>query len=374
MSQPNHPRFAGAARARSYNERIAEPPRIEHDESETVDPPVSLVEDLPEEEEEESVDQGESEVTEAAKGDIPPRPLARPELLPSRTRRPKPAKWGFRGTLSRAGIRMSPGAMEAQHREHEEFIRQMTWPRPVYITSTAEKGGSGKTPAAVVVAGLFAQLKGGLTLAWEARESAGTLSDRTEGRSTRGLNQLLRDAEQVRTPGVLSSYVTDQTSYAQILGSTGQRVMTAEDVPRLTKVFDHTHRIIVTDTGNDPQSELFSNVMAKTDALVVPVPVRADHANPVLAFLHEAKKNPETADLVRRATVVITNDGKRQTPGLAARLLNSLEELGVESIMHVPYDPALDNDGPIVLEDLSRESRVAWTKVTAAIAASINVK
>lgn len=366
-----HPRFAGAARFDSYNERAAESPEIEHDDSGSADRPVLLVQEPPEGERGQEC---ESEVVEGAPMDVPPRPLARPELLTGMRRRPRPAKWGFRGTLSRAGVRMSPGAMEAQHREHEEFIRQTTWPRPVYVTIAAEKGGSGKTPTSTVVGGFFAWLKGGLTLIWEAREAAGTLEARTEGRSSRGLNQLLKDAERVRTPGVLSSYVTDQTSYAQVLGSTGQRVMTAEDVHRLTEVFDHTHRIIVTDTGNDPQSELFSNVLAKTDALVVPVPVRADHANKVLDFLHGLRANPETAELVKRATVVITNDGKRQTPGLAERLLNSLEDLGVESIMHVPYDPALDNDGPIVLEDLSRESHVAWTKVTAAIAASINVK
>lgn len=365
-----HPRFAGAARFGSYDERVAEPPETEHDTGESVDPPVSVVEDLPEEVEEPV----EPEIAEDSAVTVPPRPLAQPELLPGRRRRPRPAKWGFRGTLSRAGIRMSPGAMEVRHREHEEFVRQTTWPRPVYITVALKKGGSGKTPDSVVIAGFFAWLKGGGTLVWEARESAGTLAARTEGRSSRGLNQLIKDADQVRTPGVLSSYVTDQTSYAQVLGSTGERVMAAEDVNRLTDVFDHTHRIIVTDTGNDPQSDLFANVLARTDALVVPIPVRADHANEALEFLHDLRADPETADLAKRATVVISNDGRRQTPGLAERLVQSLEDLGVESIMHVPYDPALDNDGPIVLEDLSRESHVAWTKVTAAIAASINVK
>lgn len=366
-----HPRFAGAARYGSYDERVAEPPEIDHDTDESVDPPVSVVEDLPEEEEEEQV---EPEIAEDSSLDVPPRPLARPELLPGRRRRPRPAKWGFRGTLSRAGIRVSPGVMEVQHREHEEFIRQTTWPRPIYVTIADDKGGSGKTPTAVTVGGFFAWLKGGLTLVWEATEAMGTLADRSEGRSSRGLNQLLKDAERVRTPGVLSSYVTDQTSYAQVLGSAAKRVMVGDDVHRLTEVFDHTHRIIVTDTGNDPESPVFTNVLAKTDALVVPVPVRADHANKALSFLYDLRAQPETVELVKRATVVITNDGKRQTPGLADDLLRSLDDLGVESIMHVPYDPALDNDGPIVLEDLSRESHVAWTKVTAAIAASINVK
>lgn len=362
----SHPRFAGAARAASYEERAVPQPEIEPDEDETRNSPASVAEELSHEE--------PSEADETAEVSMPPRPLARPELLPSRNRRPRPARWGFRGALSRSGIRMSPGAMEARHREHEEFIRQTTWPRPVYISVADPKGGSGKTPTAVTIGGFFAWLKGGLTLVWEAREAAGTLEARSEGRSARGQNQLLEDAESVRTPGVMSSYVKDQTSYAQVLGSTGQRVMTAEDVRRCTEVFDHTHRIIVTDTGNDPRSELFATVLAKSDALVVPVPVRADHANEVVDFLYDLRSKPETADQVKRATVVITNDGKRQTPGLADRLVGSLEDLDVESIMHVPYDPALDNDGPIVLEDLSRESHVAWTKVTAAVAASINVK
>lgn len=363
-----HPRFAGAARAASYEERAVEQPEIEHDDGEATDPPTHVVEELP------VKVAPEPEEAEEAEVDLPPRPLARPELLTGRRRRPRPAKWGLRGTLSRAGIRVSPGAMEARHREHEEFIRQTTWPRPVYVSVVDPKGGSGKTPTAVTVGGLFAWLKGGLTLIWEAREARGTLEARSEGRSTRGQNQLLENAENVRTPGVMSSYVKDQTSYAQVLGTTGQRTMTAEDVRRSTEVFDHTHRIIVTDTGNDPDSELFANVLTKSDALVVPVPVRADHANEVVDFLYDLRSKPETADLVKRATVVITNDGKRQTPGLADRLVQSLEDLGVESIMHVPYDPALDNDGPVVLEDLSRESHVAWTKVTAAVAASINVK
>lgn len=371
----SHPRLAGAARARSYEERIEAPPDREPDDGNRAEAPAVAAPLTPEEPmaPEERAEDGAGTAGEEPEL-VPPRPLARPELLTGRRRRPRAAKWGFRGALSRAGIRMDPGAMESRHLEHEEFIRQTTWSRPVNLAVIDDKGGSGKTPTAVTVGGCVASLKGGLTLIWEATEAEGTLEARTEGRSTRGLNGLLETAESVRTPGVMSAYVKDQTSYAQVLGSTGKRVLTGKDVTRLFEVFEHTHRIIVTDTGNDPDSEVFTNVMARADAIVVPVPMRADHANKVVSLLHRWRSDPEMADLVKRATVVITDDGKKQTPGLAQNLSRTLEDLGVESIKHVPYDPALDNDGPIVLEDLSRESRVAWTNVTAAIVASINVK
>ena len=135
----SHPRFAGAARAASYEERAAQEPEIEHEE-EAVDPPTPVVEELPVKAAPES-----EETDEEEEASVPPRPLARPELLPGRRRRPRPAKWGLRGTLSRTGIRMSPGWRPVTGSMRNSFGRRLGH-APSIFRSSIRRAGRGRPP------------------------------------------------------------------------------------------------------------------------------------------------------------------------------------------------------------------------------------
>lgn len=305
----------------------------------------------------------------------PPRPLSPPAPVTVTRKRVRPAQWGWRGFLNRSSfglVRLMPGSTEQRLRDEEHLVRQSTWARPIRITVACPKS-SAKTSTSVALGGRLAQIKGGHVVVWEGTDAQGNLAERTEGAQRAGLKELVDTAETVRTPGALQRFVTDQSSYAQVLGSTGNRALSGAHVNAVQTVLDHTHRIIITDTGNVPHSDVFNAVIDETDVLVVPVVPRADVVNMALSMIFDLVSSPATEDLAKRAVIVVAYDGRKPTPGLDGQLDSRFAELGVETVVRVPYEKAIDEGGAIVLDDFSRDSIVAWTDVAAAVMSSVAV-
>jgi len=89
----------------------------------------------------------------------------------------RPGQWGWRGQLFRGSaglVKLAPGAGELEHREALATIRRATWTRAVNIIVTNPKGGQGKTPTALTLAGILGHVRGGYVVAFEAAESVGT--------------------------------------------------------------------------------------------------------------------------------------------------------------------------------------------------------
>lgn len=306
----------------------------------------------------------------------PPRPLAPPTPIVVARKRVRPAHWGWRGALNRSSLgllRLMPGPMEQRLLDEEHLVRQSTWSRPINIAIASPKS-SAKTSTAVSLGGRLAQIKGGHVVVWEGTDAEGTLAERTEGFQREGVAELTAAAETVRTPGALQRFVTDQSSYAQVLGSSGKRVLSGEHVESIQTVLEHTHRIIITDTGNVPHSDVFSAVLERADVLVIPVVPRADVVNLARSLVYDLVSSPKTADLAKRAVLVNVDDGRAPTSGLNAEIVEErFAELGVETAVRVPFDKAIGDGGPITVNDFSRDSIVAWTDVAAAVVSAVAV-
>jgi len=84
----------------------------------------------------------------------------------------RPADWGRRPALVKALsfglISPRPGREELAHRVNERLIRSATWTRSVRIAVCNPKGGSGKSPTAVVLGGVLARIRGGSVAIWDA--------------------------------------------------------------------------------------------------------------------------------------------------------------------------------------------------------------
>jgi hypothetical protein len=154
------------------------------------------------------------------------------------TDKPAVAVKGMRGALSRIGIRMAPGAAEAAEldakaaRLHaEQIIRQATWTRAVSVLVANPKGGTGKTPTALLLGGVLAAVRGGSVAIMEVSDDRGALTFRAEGNPPRGIGELVRDVAGIRTAGQLAGYTAPQTSFASVIGTTGRRErLTRENV------------------------------------------------------------------------------------------------------------------------------------------------
>ncbi len=286
-----------------------------------------------------------------------------------------PAEWGRRRTVLRVlslGLATpKPGKEELAHRHNVRAIRQATWPRSVRIAVTNPKGGSGKTPTAVILGGLLAGIRGGSVAIWDAADAAGTLAGRTEGVAARCVSDIDADPDAYAAPSTVGMVAATQTSFADVLGSLREREFTADSITRVTGVLDRTYRISVADTGNVPHSPAFSQVIGLADILVVPTTLTADSVNKAIALLRRLQDTP--TGLAQHAVVAVLHTRGPQTPGLAAQINAIFATAGVGAVVDIPFDPHIAAGTAISISLLNHESRVAWTRLAAATVANLTI-
>src|SRR5690606_37468046 len=129
--------------------------------------------------------------------------------------REEPATQGWRGAMTRLGIRMTPSPAERAERADIQAVSQH-WPGPRTIAIVNGKGGAGKTPSTVLLAAVFARYGGAGVLTWDNNQTRGTLGWRTEqGPHEATLMELLPQVDRLLSTGAqsadLAHYVHHQT-------------------------------------------------------------------------------------------------------------------------------------------------------------------
>ncbi|MBT0772851.1 hypothetical protein KIH74_28170 [Kineosporia sp. J2-2] len=289
---------------------------------------------------------------------------------------PVPARWGWRNRVRQVSaglIQPAPGAEEKAFRDEIDTIRRSTWTRSVNVLVTNPKGGSGKTPAALVLAGVLGSLRGGYVVAWEATESAGTLARRCEGGQGRGLAEMLSGISGITSAGRLGGYTAPQTSNADVIASAGPRdMLSAPQMLSVREVLDTYYRITVTDTGNNPGHETYRAALRIADAVLIPCLVSVDALAGVEQTLRLIESASGPVDLRERVVVVLGHDGGPEEPGTAEAVRRRLGELRTAAVIEVPFDPLIRRGGEISLSALSEESRRAWTRAAAAVVRALS--
>lgn len=307
-----------------------------------------------------------------------PKPVHAPAWTPAPVVE-KPAEWGRRPlwirvlSLGLAHAKASPAELEYRH--NVRAVRQQAWPRCVRIVVANPKGGVGKTPTALLLGGMLAQVRGGGVVVWDANQSAGTLRSRAEGMSGRSVAEVASDPVRYSTPGGMAAAVLTQSSFADVLGSGREpRHLDQLAVQRVQYALDRTYRLSVADTGGNEGAAdpCFRELMESADQLIVPLTATQDALEKAQQLLHEWRGLP--SGLAQRAVVAVMNSGGPTTPGLAEQLAGVLSAQGVNSVVHIPYDRAIAAGTTLTVGDLSHDSVVAWTRLAAATVSNIIVQ
>lgn len=286
------------------------------------------------------------------------------------------ATTGWRGSLAKMGIPITPSATEMKARQHhdlharfEDEVRRAVWTRAVSILVANRKGGVGKTPVSILLAGTIAAIKGGSVAVLEVSDDPGALNYRAEGTPRLGLGELVRDVDQVKTAGRLKGYTAPQTSFADVIGSTGRREpLSGQDVVRVSRVIDEFYGIRVMDSGNVPTSEAFQGAVSVADVLVLPVTNAGDSVLEVLQLLELLREaGGEPRRLAENAIALRLQDGRPEDPAVKAEVERLLVGAGVVSLHEIPYDPHIAERRQLSLGKLQPSTREAFLAAAAAV-------
>ncbi|ALQ32540.1 ATPase [Arthrobacter sp. YC-RL1] len=289
----------------------------------------------------------------------------------------EPATQGWRGAMTRLGLRMAPSDAERAERADVQAVSQH-WPGPRTIAIVNGKGGAGKTPTTVLLSAIFARYGGAGVLAWDNNQTRGTLGWRTEqGPHEATLLELLPESEKLLGTGAqsadLAHFVHHQTrdrfdvlrSKPMALAS-AQRV-NAADVDAIHRVASKYYRLIFIDSGNDESDPMWRRMIDHTDQLVVATTTRDDHAE-AGALLLEAlgQQNDKAHALAQNAVAVVTQADSKATAADVKRVADGYKTLA-RDVATIPFDPAMV-DGILRYDALRPSTQRAWLAAGAAVA------
>ncbi|MEV6276655.1 hypothetical protein [Nocardia sp. NPDC051832] len=285
-----------------------------------------------------------------------------------------PARWGWRGGLNTLGLRLKPNRSgpEVLYRRAVARIRQPL-PGTSVIAVANPKGGSGVTPATVVLSALFGQIRGGQVVAWDANEACGTLAARatvSEGPET--VWDVLAHARELCSPNrdasALGRLLQRQPTLDEVLASDQTPAATAvlgrEECAAIMAVLRRHRSMILIDTASNERSPAFAWAMEHATQLVVPVTARRDSVVAALRLLDGLTQSGNIALAARAVLVFAEQPGTRR----GEQALAALDRAGVQRVIRVPFDPMLAEGERIVVSRMGRGGVRAWADVAAAVA------
>lgn len=313
---------------------------------------------------------------DASQPSYPSRRSQRESFLKN-TRTEEPATKGWRGILTKAGLRIAPSKAEQAER-NDTFTVSQHWPGPRTIAVVNGKGGANKTPTTVLLSAIFARLGGAGVLAWDANQTRGTLGWRTEqGPHESTVLDLLPAAGQLLGTGSqsadLARFVHHQTAdrfdvlRSQPLALASEQRLSAEDVDAIWNVACKYYRLVFIDTGNDESDATWGRIVDHADQIVVATTTRDDHAEAGALLLEAlADRSERTAQLAEKAVVVVSQADPRATTANVKAVAQGFRSLA-RDVATIPHDPAMV-EGWLNVAALRPTTQRSWLAAAAAVA------
>ncbi len=302
------------------------------------------------------------------------------DLLGSRADRIKPrATEGWQGAIRRAtggAVSPRPGKAEQSRLDRERLVqRRLDGPRTIVILNP--KGGAHKTTSTLLLAATFGTQRGGATLAWDNNETRGTLGWRAQNAPHhRTAVDLLEHLDSFAEPSqaslaALDTYVRTQVDARfDVLASdedaAASSSIDAAAFDRLHGVLSRYYRLLIVDTGNNMRASNWVAAVSAADQLVIVSTVREDTAASA-AWLLDGLREKGFDQKIDEAVTILAAPSAKPDRKLAERLERHFAQVTAD-VVHVPFDAALVDGGPIDFDALSPETRDAWLTVAASIA------
>ncbi|MEV0287899.1 hypothetical protein AB0H36_27615 [Kribbella sp. NPDC050820] len=288
--------------------------------------------------------------------------------------REAPAQHGVRRTLGLAPSEAERAERQARH------LAATPYPRPVTIVVANPKGGSGKTPTTLLLAGAMGNARGGGVVAWDNNELRGNLHLRTNaGGNQNTVIDLLRAMPHLTLPdarvGDVGGYLRPQVSGqydALTSATTTYTQIEAAHFAQIHRLLSRFYRVVVIDTGNNEASSNWREAMRAADALVVPIKWKTSACGAAVQMLEDLQRQgPEARDLVQR-TVIAASNGPGDINKDIERELRPYFSKRAAAVIDVPTDMHIAEEGPLDHAALQPATRRAALELAAKVAEQIS--
>jgi MinD-like ATPase involved in chromosome partitioning or flagellar assembly len=289
--------------------------------------------------------------------------------------REAPAERGVRSML-----KLRPGTSERSERI-ARATAATAFRRPVTIVVANPKGGSGKTPTTLLLAGALGQARGGGVVAWDNNELRGNMHLRTHDTNSRStVTDMLQAMPMLTQPdarlGDVAAYLRHQvagqydvltsatTTYAQI---------EALDFDQIHRLLSRFYKVLVIDTGNNEGSSNWREAMKAADALVIPIKWKSLSCAAAVQMLEELdNQGPEAQRLIRRAVIAVSN-GPGDVNKEVEKQLRPYFDSRAAAVVDIPTDMHIAAEGPLDHSALQPATRRAALDLAARVSEQITI-
>nr|WP_202892306.1 AAA family ATPase [Kribbella shirazensis] len=289
--------------------------------------------------------------------------------------REAPAERGVRSVL-----KLRPGSSERSERI-ARATAATAFRRPVTIVVANPKGGSGKTPTTLMLAGALGQARGGGVVAWDNNELRGNMHLRTHDTNSRStVTDMLQAMPMLTQPdarlGDVAAYLRHQvagqydvltsatTTYAQI---------EAKDFDQIHRLLSRFYKVLVIDTGNNEGSSNWREAMKAADALVIPIKWKSLSCAAAVQMLEELdNQGPEAQRLIRRAVIAVSN-GPGDVNKEVEKQLRPYFDSRAAAVVDIPTDMHVAAEGPLDHSALQPGTRRAALELAAKVSEQITI-
>jgi MinD-like ATPase involved in chromosome partitioning or flagellar assembly len=268
-------------------------------------------------------------------------------------------------------LSLSAKSAERTHCAALSTIRS-SFPAHRTICVANPKGGAGKTPAAMLIAEVFATERREASVVGDLNPLRGTLGIRAGVQDPPyTIMDVLQHHEWLRRPGSavgdLARFLRRQESGALVLASSEyageMRSLTTEHCQLVRDLLMARYSTLILDTGNNEADATWQFAITTADVLVVPMRASRDHLWVAARMMAGLQARPRMQQLIHNAIAVVTDPDGNRFGTEDERWLSQ----HFAAVLYVPPDPGIAK-GALRLDRLSVGSRRAWTLVAAAVA------
>jgi MinD-like ATPase involved in chromosome partitioning or flagellar assembly len=289
--------------------------------------------------------------------------LGQPKRKPSKGWR----RWLYASTFSL--INLGDGSKATRHKT---LTAQVNRPlRGCYrIALLSLKGGVGKTTITATLGATFASIRGDRVIAVDANPDRGTLSQKVPLETPSTVRHLLRDAEGIGSYSDVRGYTSQGPSRLEVLASESDpavsEAFSSDDYSRALEVLERFYSLVLTDCGTGLLHSAMSAVLNNADLLVVVSSGSVDGARSASATLDWLDAHGHQ-QLVRDSIAVI-NAVRPKSGKVDLRKVDDHFARRCRAVIHVPFDPHLEEGAEINLDRLKPPTRDALLEMAAVVA------